>query len=324
MAQAERISGGRLIVIQAPVWSCGELTVESEMGIHTYSVRMIREYLLGELPESEAERLDALSITDDECAELVRAVEHDLADAFARGELRGADLEHFRSNYLTTPRGREVARFAEALQSLEQDPQLASVPGAVRMPTRVGGKPRLSRFALAAAVVLTATAGVWLALENRTLRARVSEAESARAELARDREFREADARRPAETAPPATGPGPSPLAMATIVLAPQLRGARQLPTVALAGSTGELAVQVDLEPVDYPTYEASLIGSSGERALWRTDGLVARETGSRKMIDLRLPAAVLSAQDYLIRVSGVPARGTPEIVGEYRFTVVR
>jgi hypothetical protein len=32
----------------------------------------------------------------------------------------------------------------------------------------------------------------------------------------------------------------------------------------------------------------------------------------------------VLSPQDYVIRVSGVPARGTLEIVGDYRFAVVK
>ncbi len=57
---------------------------------------------------------------------------------------------------------------------------------------------------------------------------------------------------------------------------------------------------------------------------MWRADRLIARTAGDRKTLDLRLPATVLSPQDYLIRVSGVPARGAPEIVGEYRFSVVR
>jgi hypothetical protein len=291
---------------------------------HTYSVQTIREYLLGQLPESETERLDELSITDDECAELVRAVEHDLTDASARGELGGADLEQFRSKYLTTPERREAARFAEALQSLDKHPGRDSSPGTLPVPLRIREKAPASRFAWAAAVLLLATSGVWLALENRMLRTRVNSAESAREELQRERQLSEADIQRPADTAPPSTAQDPSALTVATIVLMPQLRGARQLPTVALAGSTGELAVQLDLEPVDYPAYDASLVASNEERPLWRTDRLVARTAGNRKTIDLRLPAAVLSPQDYLIRVSGVPAGGTPEIVGEYRFTVVR
>jgi len=290
------------------------------MTTETHSDQTIRDYLLGQLPESDTERLDELSITDEACAERIRAVEHDLVDAFARGELGGVVLEQFRSRYLTTPQRRAAARFAEALQSLDEHSGEGSSSDAGRGPTTVVREPRRWRelLALAAAVVL-ATASVWLVLDNRTLRERVTSAE-----LQRDRQLREAEAPRAADTAPPPTGPGPSLPTLATLVLTPQLRSARQLPTVALAGSTGDLAVQLDLEPVDYPAYEASLVASNGDRIVWRSDRLIARTVGDRKRIDLGLPATVLNPQEYLIRVSGVPARGASEIVGEYRFIVVR
>jgi hypothetical protein len=63
---------------------------------------------------------------------------------------------------------------------------------------------------------------------------------------------------------------------------------------------------------------------SSGDRVVWQSGRLIARVDGDRKRIDLGLPASVLSPQEYLIRVSGVPERGASEIVGEYRFIVVR
>ena len=290
------------------------------MTTETYSVQTIRDYLLGQLPESETERLDELSITDDECAERIRAVEHDLVDAFARGELQGVVLEQFRSRYLTTPRRREATRFAEALQSLDENSGTGSSSEAGRGPTTPVRETRRWRELLAiAAAVMLATASVWLVLDNRMLRERVTSAE-----LQRDRQLREAEARRAADTAPPPTSREPSPLTVATLVLAPQLRSARQLPTVALAVGTGDLAVQLDLEPVDYPAYDASLVASNGDRIVWRSDRLIARTVGDRKRIDLGLPATVLSPQEYLIRVSGVPARGASEIVGEYRFIVVR
>ena len=247
------------------------------MTTETYSVQTIRDYLLGQLPEAETERLDELSITDDECAERIRAVEHDLVDAFARGELHGAVLEQFRSSYLTNPRRREATRFAEALQSLDENSGSDISSEAGRGPTTLVREKRRwpELLALAAAVIVLATASAWLALDNRTLRARVTSAESARDELQRDRQLREAEARRAPDTAPPSTSPGPSPLTVATLVLVPQLRSARQLPTVALAGGTGDLAVQLDLEPVDYPAYDASLVASSGLRLAPRV------ETGS-------------------------------------------
>ncbi len=290
------------------------------MTIETPSVQTIRDYLLGQLPEPEAERLDELSITDNECAERIRSVEHDLVDAFARGELEGVALEQFRSRYLTTPQRRGAIRFAEALQSLDDHSGRRSTSQAGRGPTTpVRETPRWRELLALAAAVILATASVWLVLDNRLLRERATSAE-----LQRDRQVREAEAQRAAATAPPPAGREPSPMTVATLVLAPQLRSTRQLPTVALTVGTGDLAVQLDLEPVDYPAYEASLVASNGDRIVWRSDRLIARTVGDRKRIDLGLPATVLSPQEYLIRVSGVPARGASEIVGEYRFIVVR
>ena len=296
------------------------------MTTETCSVETIRDYLLGRLAESETERLDELSVTDAGWADRIRAVEHDLLDGFARGELQGALLEQFRSTYLTTPRRLEATRFAEALQSLDVPSARArsSPDGPERTPLvreKWGGRQLL---ALAAAVALLATASVWLALDNRTLRARVTSAESTRDQLQRDRQLREAEARRTPAPVPPPAGLAPSPLTVATLVLAPPLRSARQLPAVALADGRGDLAVRLDLEPVDYPTYDVALVASSGDRVVWRTDRLIARTASARRFLDLRVPTTVLSPQDYLIRVSGVPARGAPEIAGEYRFSVVR
>jgi len=290
------------------------------MTTETPSVQTIRAYLLGQLPEPEAERLDELSITDDECAERIRAVEHDLVDAYARGELAGVVLEQFRARYLTTPRQRDATRFAEALQSLADNSGRGSSSEARRGPaTPVRETPRWRELLAIAAAVILATASLWLVLDNRMLRERVTSAE-----LQRDRQLRESEAQRAAATAPPRTDREPSPLTVATLVLAPQLRSARQLPTVAVAAGAGDLAVQLDLEPVDYPAYDASLVASNGDRIVWRSDRLIARTVGDRKRIELGLPATVLSPQEYLIRVSGVPARGASEIVGEYRFIVVR
>jgi hypothetical protein len=164
------------------------------MTTETYSVQTIRDYLLGRLAEAETERLDELSITDDECAERIRAVEHDLVDAFARGELQGVALEQFRAKYLTTLRGREAIRFAEALQSLDER-SVGDSSEADRGKTTIvrERRRRPELLALAAAVIVLATASAWLAIDNRTLRARMTSAESARDELQRDRQLREAE-----------------------------------------------------------------------------------------------------------------------------------
>src|SRR2546427_5799203 len=76
--------------------------------------QLIVRYLLGHLPDEEAEQLDELGITDDSFVARVRAVENDLVDAYARGELSGDTLAQFESSYLSSPSRREKGRFAKA------------------------------------------------------------------------------------------------------------------------------------------------------------------------------------------------------------------
>ena len=56
-------------------------------------------YLLGDVPEADADRLDERSITDDAFALRLRVIENDLVDRYARGEPFDASLERFERLY---------------------------------------------------------------------------------------------------------------------------------------------------------------------------------------------------------------------------------
>ena len=101
----------------------------SVMSKPTYNDQTINEYLLGSLPEAEAERLDELSFTNDEFAETLRAAEKDLVDAYVQGELVGTALERFKSHYLSTPRRRGNVEFAQALRLLSEKGAAAHAAG---------------------------------------------------------------------------------------------------------------------------------------------------------------------------------------------------
>ncbi|MFN2493080.1 MAG: hypothetical protein ABR501_09385, partial [Pyrinomonadaceae bacterium] len=77
------------------------------MSKQAYDDQTVTQYLLGSLPEAEAERFDELSFTDDEFADALMAAEKDLVDAYVQGELTGAELEQFKSHYLASPLRRE-------------------------------------------------------------------------------------------------------------------------------------------------------------------------------------------------------------------------
>ena len=158
----------------------------------------IAQYLLGSLPEAETERLDELSLTDDEFADSLKAAEKELVDAYVQGELSGAQLERFESHYLASPLGRQKVEFAQAFQlfaeanSAAQDPAFAIKSRAAHSAwssiLSVFKVPRLAvQWGLAAAAAILLIGGFWLAFENQRLRREIS-ATQARSEAAKHSE----------------------------------------------------------------------------------------------------------------------------------------
>src|SRR5215472_6462693 len=137
----------------------------------------LRRYLLGVLPEADAERLHELSVTDEEFAGRLDAVENDLVDAYVRGELSEDNLTHFKAFYLSSPTRRQKVQFAEGLLALER--RTASAPARIKergvsaSPSRQASRDRSSspmlavrrfgfRWGLAAASVALLVAGGYL------------------------------------------------------------------------------------------------------------------------------------------------------------------
>lgn len=172
-----------------------------------YDDKLLTEYLLGLLPEGDAETLDELSFTDDEMAARMRAVENDLVDAYSRGELPGSMVERFNSYYLSSPTRQAKVAFARGLRKVI-DRSVATEraerrPGVVELsPIQkpVTGKNLLRRFfvvpstalewGLVTAVLLVLVAGGWLLSENSRLQNQVRQAQGEREVLlSREREL---------------------------------------------------------------------------------------------------------------------------------------
>jgi hypothetical protein len=149
----------------------------------TYNNEKITAYLLGVLPEAEAEIFDELSFTDDDFADELSAAEKDLVDAYVRNELRGTTLEQFKNFYLTSPIRREKVKFAEAFQ------QFAETKPKKTFAQILAGFftiPRVSlqwSFALAALALLIL--GGWFYRENLRLRQEIGQTNTNRDELLR-------------------------------------------------------------------------------------------------------------------------------------------
>ena len=81
----------------------------------------LRRYLLGELPESEAESLEEAYFADAEALALVREAEDDLLDDYAAARLGPGESQAFERRRLVTPPQRERLRAARALRLLASD-----------------------------------------------------------------------------------------------------------------------------------------------------------------------------------------------------------
>src|SRR3954471_23043773 len=87
------------------------------MSKHPSDVQTLTQYLLGSLPAAETERLDELSVTDDETAEALKSVENDLIDAYVQDELDEVARSQFKTHYLASAARRERVAFAWAFQA---------------------------------------------------------------------------------------------------------------------------------------------------------------------------------------------------------------
>ena len=86
-----------------------------------YSIQKLKEYLLGDLSETETEKFDELSFTDEGFDAALKAAENDLIDAYLNNDLSGADVKKFESVYFATRHRREKVEFARALQTVAKN-----------------------------------------------------------------------------------------------------------------------------------------------------------------------------------------------------------
>jgi len=79
---------------------------------------LLRSYLLGNLPEPEADSLEERLLADDELFDLVEALEAELLAACSRGELAPAERERVLRRLASSPQGRERLALAHTLNKV--------------------------------------------------------------------------------------------------------------------------------------------------------------------------------------------------------------
>jgi hypothetical protein len=267
----------------------------------------LRRYLLGLLPEGEAEALEEAYLASPEVLERLLAIEHDLLDDHAAGRLGPEERQALESRYLASPVLRERVVAARALH--------LAAPSATRSPGRrsVTAKTRWAGpVALAAGLVL-ALLSEWSG-EPRPPHPRSVAASPAQG----------SHPETPAPTSSPAPAldasglPLPGRQAPSTIALALSpvlLRGQQEPAGRRIPAGTETLVLELEGDRSTLPATPDELVAileTVEGRVIWRGEARRAGDAGKRSLVaTARVPAAKLAPGDYLLALSTREADGT-------------
>ena len=302
--------------------------------------KLITRYLLGELSEEDQSQVEERFFADSIFFWRIEAARNELIDEYLRDALTTDHRQKFESNFLTSPglRARvESARMLVKVTSRLSTTEAFTAP-------RDSRQNLLTKLLVAAAVFTILVAGAWLVRENLGLRRRLEQAESeSRAlqqkeeslqqkinneqashermadELKREQDERARLEQELASVRAPQQSEQSSPL-IASLTLNPiQERDPRRAPRVVIWPQTKLVRLNVNFDAQTYVSYHALLATAEGAQ-VWQRAGLKS----SAKTVSLNIPANLLTENDYLLTLSGVPSQAQPEEIGKYFFRVVK
>jgi len=299
--------------------------------------QLIIDYLLGNLPETETDRLDQLSVTDDEFAEFLEAVESELIDDYIRGELPENRRTRFESHYLTSASRLEKVALARTFLKRADHLDSSAQVNAWLRPARLVPTRSYQWLAIAAALVMFVLAG-YLLLSNIQLQNQISQMQRDHAalknreeqlqrelaqrssldgqketELATTREKLEALEKQLADQ-------GSAPAKLFAFTLSPQQREIAAIPDVKIPAASESLVVTLKLERDEFPIYQTVLKNSATDEILWQSKQVKSMN----HTVVVKFPMKILTSNDYIFELSGITQSGRVEIISGYPFHLIK
>lgn len=306
--------------------------------------KIMAQYLLGELSEEERERIERQYLADPDFFDELLAVEDDLLDEYARGELQGRRREQFERG-LAAPRQRERLRDAQILMKRLDVAQVPASPDREQQERSswfafINRRQRVPALAFSALVLLAIAS--WLTLRTARLQEQVErmQAEQSAAQQ-RERVLREKldseqkakeDLLRQLQQGIESGGTNGhkdgvstekrNEPRVATFTLVPSLMRGGEAGNFVLPRGVEIVQLEVQLVDVQYRSYHAEVQTADGER-VYQQSGLTAQRAQSGKVIRIKIPTRLLRGRDYVMKVSGLAARGNLEDAGLYSFRIL-
>ena len=301
----------------------------------------LEDYLLGLLPEAEAEQLDELSITDEEFAWQLRAAEDDLVDAYVRDRLPATTRARFEEYYLASPRHRERVTFARSLartadRAVDRPAAMATshtrpTPAPAHETVRPVAKSRTAWWLMAAAAAVVVAFGAMLMRTGLLRPSAGTPAPTVAATApARDASAPPLTAAPPVNTpsisAAPAAADRPPPAPIVTteaVALSPDTRAAGSIITVTVPAGADRIAFDLRLETNDFPRYQATLKDPGTDRAVWQSGWTTASVKRDSAVVPIAVPARTLKPQHYTFELTGRTDARRTDLVASYVFEVI-
>lgn len=298
--------------------------------------QLIIDYLLGDLPEAEAGRLDELSVINDEFAIFLETIENELIDDYIRKELPENRHARFESYYLSTPERREKVAIARKILKLTDSPKSTNQLREWIRPAHYATSKTYEWLAIAAALVMLFLGG-YLFLTNIQLKNQIAQMKAEHAALKqREQQLqqdlnrqRSSDRQKENELAltkqkletleQQLANYGSVPIKEFAFTLLPQQREITELSDIKIPAKAESVVITLKLESDDFPSYKTVLKNADTDEILWRSD--VLKSTGQKVVV--KVPAKMFKSQDYILEVSGIAKNGNMEIISGYPFHIL-
>jgi len=292
----------------------------------------IKRYLLGDLPEEEAERLVERCCADEELSEALRTAENDLIDAYVCQELSDQQRRQFETHFLD-PERRMRVDVARMLMNPEVRIKVSLGPIVKESPAAKWWSVFFSiRAGLAAAAVAGIAAAAFLLVQNHRLREELISTRSAQTALQSQVDSlqqQNAQSHVPAQAQPEVLHP---PAAIASLMLSPALLrtpGSHSRPVMTLSPLTSYVVLMLALEPsstgpATYARYDVALETVEGKtiRTLKGLNSGHAPDGGN--VVRARFPAQLLKDGDYIVTLVGRTEGNEGKELASYSFSVAR
>ena len=273
-----------------------------------------RSFLLGDVDDSERQRIESLFLTDGAIRERILQVEDSLLDDYLDGSLAAAEAEKFRSRYVSDRTQQRKLRIAHTIkQHAIANSKTVSAPPSVFERLRWAW-PRFDLRVVApifaSLVMLVIIAAVWIAVRmNRAAGERHQQAAIER-QLA-------------VLNSPTSLNTKPAQMIAATIapVSTRSVNSAAEI-TIAFGSQVVELSL-LWTQREKYPSYHAEL-SRVGRTKVFQLPPLQPEKNQDGTRVRLRLPADLLDTGLYRITLTGASAEGAAEATDEYDFVIKR